>query len=85
MRGYNVWLRGLEKPGSGNLEEVGSLLQTRSGKGKREHREGHVVVKDGERGWRDGSAVKSTDCTSRGPEFNSQQPQWWLTVICNGI
>jgi hypothetical protein len=24
-------------------------------------------------GWRDGSAVKSTDCSSRGPEFNSQQ------------
>jgi hypothetical protein len=24
--------------------------------------------------WRDGSAVKSTDCYSRGPEFNSQQP-----------
>jgi hypothetical protein len=26
------------------------------------------------RDWRDGSAVKSTDCSSRGPEFNSQQP-----------
>ena len=25
-------------------------------------------------GWRDGSAGKSTDCSSRGPEFNSQQP-----------
>jgi hypothetical protein len=25
-------------------------------------------------GWRDGSASKSTDCSSRGPEFNSQQP-----------
>ena len=24
--------------------------------------------------WRDASAVKSTDCSSRGPEFNSQQP-----------
>jgi hypothetical protein len=24
-------------------------------------------------GWRDGSEVKSTDCSSRGPEFNSQQ------------
>jgi hypothetical protein len=24
-------------------------------------------------GWRDGSGVKSTDCSSRGPEFNSQQ------------
>jgi hypothetical protein len=27
-----------------------------------------------EKDWRDGSAVKSTDCSSRGPEFNSQQP-----------
>jgi hypothetical protein len=26
------------------------------------------------RGWRDGSADKSTACTSRVPEFNSQQP-----------
>jgi len=25
-------------------------------------------------GWRDGSVVKSTDCSSRGPEFYSQQP-----------
>jgi hypothetical protein len=25
-------------------------------------------------GWRDGSVVKSTDCSSRGPELNSQQP-----------
>ena len=24
-------------------------------------------------GWRDGSEVKSTDCSSRGPEFKSQQ------------
>ena len=24
--------------------------------------------------WRDGLAVKSNDCSSRGPEFNSQQP-----------
>jgi hypothetical protein len=25
-------------------------------------------------GWRDGSAVKSADCSSKGPEFKSQQP-----------
>jgi hypothetical protein len=25
-------------------------------------------------GWRDGSGVKSTACSFRGPEFNSQQP-----------
>jgi hypothetical protein len=24
-------------------------------------------------GWRDGSVVKSTDCSFRGPEFNSQK------------
>jgi hypothetical protein len=27
-----------------------------------------------EGGWRDGSGVKSTDCSSEGPEFKSQQP-----------
>jgi hypothetical protein len=26
-------------------------------------------------GWRDGSEVKSTGCSSRGPEFNFQQPR----------
>jgi hypothetical protein len=25
-------------------------------------------------GWRDDAVVKSTDCSSRGPEFKSQQP-----------
>ena len=25
-------------------------------------------------GWRDGSVDKSTDCSSKGPEFKSQQP-----------
>jgi hypothetical protein len=25
-------------------------------------------------GWRDGSGVKSTDCSSKGPKFKSQQP-----------
>jgi hypothetical protein len=27
-----------------------------------------------EEGWRDSSVVMRPDCTSRGPEFNSQQP-----------
>jgi hypothetical protein len=31
----------------------------------------NTVFKDG---WRDGSAVKSTDYSSGGPEFKSQQP-----------
>jgi hypothetical protein len=25
-------------------------------------------------GWRDGSVVKNTDCSAKGPEFKSQQP-----------
>jgi hypothetical protein len=46
-------------------------------------------------GWRDGSAVKSTDCSEEGPEFKSQQPHggsqlsimrsesrvWWCTPL----
>jgi hypothetical protein len=31
-------------------------------------------LKVGLLGWRDGSAVKTTDCSSKGPEFKSQQP-----------
>jgi hypothetical protein len=41
----------------------------------------HILTKKKEkekekkiRGWRDGSVVKSTDFSSRGPEFNFQQP-----------
>jgi hypothetical protein len=34
-------------------------------------------------GWREGSVVKSTDCSSRGPEFPATT--WWLTTTCNGI
>jgi hypothetical protein len=33
-----------------------------------------IIIKTVFRGWRDGSAVKSTACSSRRPEFNSQQP-----------
>jgi hypothetical protein len=33
-----------------------------------------VNVRQAERGWRDGSAVKSTECSSEGPEFKSQHP-----------
>jgi hypothetical protein len=33
----------------------------------------YIVYKIKSRGWRDGSVVKSTDCSSRGPEVNSQQ------------
>jgi hypothetical protein len=43
------------------------------------------VKKESLRGWRDGSAVKNTGCSSKSPEFKSQQPQWWLTTILNEI
>jgi hypothetical protein len=31
-------------------------------------------MREKNRGWKSGSVVKSTDCSSRDPEFNSQQP-----------
>ena len=34
-----------------------------------------VLVLKVNKGWRDSSAVKSTDCSSEGPEFKSQQPR----------
>ena len=34
----------------------------------------NMYLKTNNKGWRDGSVVKSTDCSSRGSEFNSQQP-----------
>jgi hypothetical protein len=34
----------------------------------------NTVTKNNLEGWRDGSAGKSTDCYSKGPEFKSQQP-----------
>jgi hypothetical protein len=34
----------------------------------------NLPLKSLPRGWWDGSAVKSTDCSSEGPEFKSQQP-----------
>jgi hypothetical protein len=36
-------------------------------------------------GWRDGSAGKSTGCSSEGPEFKYQQPTRWLTTTHNEI
>jgi hypothetical protein len=33
-------------------------------------------------GWRDGSAAKSTDCSSR---VQFPATTWWLTTICNGV
>jgi hypothetical protein len=37
-------------------------------------------------GWREVSSGKSTDCSSEGPEFKSQQPHdGWLTNIYSEI
>lgn len=33
-------------------------------------------------GWKDGPAVKSPYCSSRGPKFNSKLTRW-LTTTCN--
>jgi hypothetical protein len=41
---------------------------------KLDSREPNNPIKMGNRGWRDGSVVKSTVCSFGGPEFNSQQP-----------
>jgi hypothetical protein len=32
------------------------------------------IIKKRFKGWRDGSVIKSADCSSEGPEFKSQQP-----------
>jgi hypothetical protein len=33
-----------------------------------------AILRNQMKGWRDGSEIKSTGCSSRGPEFNSQHP-----------
>jgi len=40
----------------------------------------NCVPKQTNRGWKDGSAVKSTDCSFRCPEFKSQQPHGGLQL-----
>jgi hypothetical protein len=45
------------------------------------HSETPVYYRKKRKGWRDGSAVKSTGCSSRGLEFNSQQPSVIRSVI----
>jgi hypothetical protein len=53
--------------GGGEEEEEGE--EEEWGRGGKDEKE-----KEKEGGWRDGSAVKSTDCSSKDPEFKSQQP-----------
>jgi hypothetical protein len=40
----------------------------------RQKRKAKPLIRNVKQGWRDGSVVKSTDCSSKGPEFISQQP-----------
>jgi hypothetical protein len=45
-------------------------------------------IRKAELGWRDGSAVKSSVCSFKGSEFNSQQPHGgsqpsWITIGSN--
>jgi hypothetical protein len=42
------------------------------------------IIKLSSEGWRDGSVVKSTGCSSRGPEFN-HSTHTVATTICNGF
>jgi hypothetical protein len=52
------------------------LLSLRVHNGRARRQEDAIIKKKKiTQGWRDGSAVKGTDCSSRCPEFNSQQPQ----------
>jgi hypothetical protein len=53
------------------------LIKNLTGKKKEEKQNKKTKTKQQQkrtRGWRDGSEAKSTDCSSRGPEFNTQQP-----------
>jgi hypothetical protein len=61
--------------------EKGTFQDACSGAGTRGY---NGKIKTSMRDWQDGSAGKSTDCSSKGPEFKSQQP-WWLTTTCNPL
>jgi hypothetical protein len=43
-------------------------------KGKKKSQVQDTLLEMYQSGWRDGSVVKSTDCSSKGPEFKFQQP-----------
>ena len=53
-----------------SIEDHGKVFQTETGAGPIVKEFKSEWVGD----WRDGSAVKNTDCSSIGPEFSSQQP-----------
>jgi hypothetical protein len=83
---------GPEARGLSNIRRVKTAKTKRKKEGKEEEEEekeekeeeGEEEVEEEkqkeeeEGGWRDGSAVKSTDCSSEGSEFKSQQPHGGL-------
>jgi len=70
-------LRGPDYPGRSS-----ETLSKKEGEGEEEEKEEKEKEEDTTKweiksnylGWRDSSVAKSTDCSSRGPEFKSQQP-----------
>jgi hypothetical protein len=60
--------------GGKNRREEGSILMKCCLLKDPEHMMQNQYLKTLLLGWRDCSVVKSTDCSSRGPEFNSQHP-----------
>jgi hypothetical protein len=59
-------------PSIWEVEDHKSLVIFDYGKFKTTQGYKKSCFKKQQRGWRDGSAVKSTDCSSKGPEFKSQ-------------
>jgi hypothetical protein len=62
----------IKRKKEGEEREKREMGRREDGEGEEEgRREGE---ERGGGGWRDDSVVKSTECSSRGPEFNFQQP-----------
>jgi hypothetical protein len=65
----------LEKPKKKERKKDRKTGRQTKGKRKRKGKRNQALRTTlGGGGWRDGSVVKSTDCSSEGPEFKSQQP-----------
>jgi hypothetical protein len=61
--------RSADPGGLGSECDQGSICELTSNPQKY-----YTEIKRKEKGWRNDSEVKSTDCSYEGPEFNSQQP-----------
>jgi hypothetical protein len=56
--------------------------------GEQSFHRGHIsdiYIRIYNRDWKDGSALKGTDCSSRGSEFNSQQPHGGSQISVMGF